>query len=474
MGINTYSRNSTFSNNVIRDIGLIENLGAVGMGCSFSAGGGHCTEDGDGIRIKIDNGADSGNNNFLIGNRLERIAYNGMDVFGFSNTIEHNVIIQPCYAKGDCGGVRTFGRDNLSTTDVYDLTFTENIIVDTIGNTDGCRDDFDTLFGFGLYIDHYSRNITVNGNTIISSTVHGILYQNSTGVVMDNTLYNNARTYPYNGSQVTVGSAPASVGAHSGNILYSLNPDARTLSVSASSQLGSSDYNYFFSPYRENHIHVDGDRSLVEWQVFSGKDVNSLEHWFTLEPGDPPKSKIFYNDTAQPKNISLGNVLYKDLDQNLVSGSLTLPPYQSQILIETGQGADLTVKLDLMGSLDTIPSAPITYTITISNQGIISATPVTLENPIPTEIISTTWLASPDTVTLVSGSRYTWEIDNLAPGEVYAITIFGQYTNALIAGTPLALLVQASTPSPEVNPDNNREILLLGSWDMIYLPMVQR
>ena len=157
MGIDSYARQSTISGNTIQDVGLIENLGAAGMGCDYSAGGGLCTEDGDGIRIKVDQADDTGNNMLISGNHLERIAYNGMDIFGHHNTLEHNVIRQACYAKGDCGGVRTFGSDNMSNTSVHDLLFDENLILNTSGNTDGCNTTYREEFGFGLYIDHNSR-----------------------------------------------------------------------------------------------------------------------------------------------------------------------------------------------------------------------------------------------------------------------------------------------------------------------------
>jgi uncharacterized repeat protein (TIGR01451 family) len=474
MGINTYSRSSTFSGNVIRDVGLIENLGAAGMGCGFNAGGGNCTEDGDGFRIKIDKGADSGNYNTLTGNRLDRIAHNGMDIFGYGNTIEHNVIVDPCFAKGDCGGVRTFGRDNLTSTNVYNLTFSENIIVNAIGNTDGCLSTYDALFGFGLYIDHYSRDITVEGNTIISSTVHGILFQDSTGTVTNNTLYNNGRTYPYAAGQVYVGASPAYVGTHTGNILFNLNPGARTLSANGLASLGSSDYNYFFSPYRAAQIAVSGDKTLATWQAYSGKDSHSKEHWYTQSAGEAPKSQIFYNDTSQTKMIDLGGMLYRDLDQNPVSGSISLSPYSSRVLIESGEAADLSVSMAVVGSADTLPSALVSYTITVTNQGIYTATPVTVDNPIPPEIENTSWQAVPSTVMLQTGTHYTWEIASLAPGETYVFTVTGQYSAALVAGTPLMVGSEVSTPSPEINPGNNHAMILLGEWQQVYLPLIQK
>ena len=333
MGIDLYSRNSTFNGNTIQDVGMIQNLGAAGMGCGMDGYGGNCTEDGDGLRIKVDQAADSGNTNTVQGNRLERIAHNGMDIFGHTNTIKNNVILQACAAKGDCGGIRTFGGGNLSTSPVHDLTFDGNIIVDTKGNTDGCRSDFDALFGFGLYIDNYSRNVTVTGNTIINSTVHGILFQNSTGSVTGNTLYNNGRTYPYGGAQVYLGGSPAAISNHSGNILYSLNPNAWTLALDNPALLGTSNNNAFFSPYKAADISASGAKTLAQWKTFSGKDGASTGNWFTLPTGAPVNSTIFYNDSSVAKTIDLGAAAYKDLNQNPVSGSLTLQPYKSRILV---------------------------------------------------------------------------------------------------------------------------------------------
>jgi uncharacterized repeat protein (TIGR01451 family) len=445
------------------------------MGCAFDDGGGSCTEDGDGIRVKISQPGDTGNSNTFFGNRIEKTAYNGIDVFGYNNTFEHNVIVQACYAKGDCGGVRTFGNNDLGSTPVHDLVFHENIIVDTIGNTDGCRSDFDDLFGFGLYIDNYSRNVAVSGNTIINSTVHGILFQNSTGSVTGNTLYNNGRTYPYGGAQVYLGGSPAALSSHTGNILFSLNPVAPTLSLENVGGFGLSDNNYFFNPYNTRHIQANGSKTLAAWQSFSGKDAHSKGNWFTLNPGDPPNSSIFYNDAAQPQTISLGSKLYKDLDQNPVSGSIALQPYQSRVLIYVGEAANLHLTMALSGVPDTIPGAPLTYTVTLGNQGGVSATGVVLTHLIPAQIINTTWAASPGCAfTLESGTRFVWDLANLPVGSSCTITIQGQYASDLTPGIPLLLEASATTTSLEADPGDNQAFLLLGTWLKVYLPLVLR
>lgn len=369
MGINTCARESTLTDNVIRDVGMVQNLGSAGLGCDFDAGGGACTEDGDGIRIKIDKADDTGNNNTLTGNRLERIAYNGMDVFGHHNTLDRNVITQACYTKGDCGGVRTFGRDNLSASAVHDLTISNNIIFDIPGNTDGCHSTYRPLFGMGLYIDNYSRDVLVSGNSIISTTFTGILYQESTGQILQNTVYNAASGTMYTGQVNLAGSnTRATV---SNNIMYGLTSNAWTVYASDLSNLPSSDYNYLFHPYINKHIGYGPSwtrYSFTGWQSFSGRDSHSKTNWFTQNSGDDPLSVIFYNDTRDGKTISLGNKRYLDLDQNQITGTLTLAPFTSKVLIDSGEIA-LTPEVLYF---ETSASPP--QTVTLKN---ITANPLT-------------------------------------------------------------------------------------------------
>jgi parallel beta-helix repeat protein len=178
--------------------------------------------------------------------------------------------------------------------------------------------------------------VTLDGNTVVSSTVHGILFQNATGSVTGNTLYGNGYARTYDGSQVYVGGSPSSVSAHTGNVLYGLQQHARTLWLDDPGRLGTSNNNYFFNPYRVNHIRAGSDQSLASWQSYSGKDGASVEHWFTLSPGDPSLSRIFYNDMQSAQLVDLGIRRYLDLDQNTVQGSITLQPFESVVLIDDG------------------------------------------------------------------------------------------------------------------------------------------
>jgi uncharacterized repeat protein (TIGR01451 family) len=476
MGINLGSRDSIFSDNVIRDVGIIENLGAAGLGCSFDGGGGQCTEDGDGIRIKIDEADDSGNNNTVTGNRLERVAYNGIDVFGYGNTFEHNVIHQACYTKGDCGGVRTFGRNNLSQTEAHDLVFNQNIIVNTIGNTDGCHSTYKSLFGFGFYIDHYSRDVTLTGNTVISSTVHGILYQDSTGTVTANTLYNNSRTANWSG-QVWLTGPPTYVSAHTDNVLYSLNGESWTLSLQESGVLGASDRNYFFSPYEVDHIRADGDQSLASWQGYSGKDGSSKESWFTLGAGEAPLSRIFYNDTAQVKEVDLGSARYLDLDQNERVGSIQLQPYTSRILIYDGEAVpDLSPSTKTASVTTPSIGDLITYVITVRNLSGPMTHTVALTDVVPSglDYVSGTLHASSGTWDDVLAPTLTWT-GTLAPSPVITIT-YAAVVTCTVPSTGTITLPQVITNMAIIVVPNcqtiTRTATIIANPYQVYLPLL--
>ncbi len=206
-GVTGYFAESTFEDNTIQNIALVKNLGKSGMGCDITWD--ECTENGDGFRIRSHDVRDSGFGNLLRYNHFARIGYNGVDVFGPENRLEYNFITQACYTKADCGAVRTFGSDSLASTDVYNLHLVGNIIVDIPGNVDGCHASR-AAFGMGLYIDNYSRDVEVRGNTVISTTISGILYQRSTGTATGNTVYNASSGTEYS-AQIDLGGSETRV-----------------------------------------------------------------------------------------------------------------------------------------------------------------------------------------------------------------------------------------------------------------------
>jgi hypothetical protein len=388
-GITGYFAESIFEDNEIKNIALIKNLGKSGMGCGITSG--ECTENGDGLRIRLYDVLDSGYGNTLRYNRFEKIGYNGVDVFGPDTTLEKNFITQSCYSKADCGGVRVFGSDNLATTTVYNIRLIDNIIVDIPGNVEGCHASR-AAFGMGLYIDNYSRDVETQGNTVVSTTISGILYQRSTGQIVNNTVFNASSGTEYS-AHIDLGGDETRATV-TGNQLYGLNNEAWTLYARSLSNFVASDYNYLFHPYVNNHIAYGPSwtrYTFANWKTFSDLEAHSKTNWFTQPAGEASRARIFYNPTQSLLAVDLGDRKYLDLDQNTVVGSITLSPFTSKILIDNGQ-ASLTL-LSMSPTLWGVDEAG-DFSLTVSGAGFTSNSVVR-------------WNGSDRPTALVSSSRLT-------------------------------------------------------------------
>lgn len=344
--VNSYTTNSTFRDNTIRDIALIENLGRDGMGCAIDQGGGFCTRDGMAMRFPVDKPALSGFGNTIEYNHLERTGSSGIQIFGANSVVQYNYIQESGYAKGDNGSISVYGNNNFTDTYAHDITIQHNIVVSATGNTDGASSYFQPRFGVGIYIDNYANNITVADNTVIASTIDGILFQNARGTITGNTVYNNNAGTMSRG-QIGLYSSSTQIASFQNNVLYGLNvidnfTFAKTLHTenADASNISVSDNNYYFNPYRSDNISVGFTlHTLAQWQTLSGLDANSKTNWFNLNVGDDPLSHIFYNNTKDSLVIDLGNRLYLDLDQNPVMDSITLAPFTSSVLVDSGEVA---------------------------------------------------------------------------------------------------------------------------------------
>ena len=330
-GIHTPSRETTVEGNIIRNIALIENLNESGMGCGMSGSEGTCTEDGAGLRIYRSSKGLSGNNFTVRYNRFERIGANGVMIFGYGNTVQYNVFSENCYAKGDCGAVNTFGGSSLATSPVHDIVVSNNIIRDTIGNTDGTHPNFRALFAFGLYIDHNSKAVTANGNTILRSTVHGILYQNSSGSVTNNVLVDNVSGSMWGDQVALVGSTALT--NFSGNVMVSRSDHAFDLGLVSASQVATAGSNRYDHSLSTGTINLNGQpKTLAQWQALSGKDAGSItttggivNAYFVIT--NETRSNMVYNFAAWPTC---------DLNGIEIAGTLSLAPYTSRVVYRCG------------------------------------------------------------------------------------------------------------------------------------------
>ncbi|GAB4144875.1 MAG: hypothetical protein OHK0017_03840 [Patescibacteria group bacterium] len=340
LGIYSESSDSTFSGNTVTDTALYSSMGARGFGAGI---GGFSDSTMAGTAIAIDkDGTNAALNNVLEYNVINKSGYSGFDIWGSGHTIRYNQVTNACYSKADCGAIRTFGSTSIASTTTKDITISNNILKDIRGNNKGVTNTKSQNFAFGLYIDNYSANIDASNNTIQNISVSGIRYQNSTGDISGNVVYDNSNNGTSRSQVDFTGSATAVT--FNNNVMYAKhnqpNNDVRNLTAPSLTGYASGDNNYYFHPYNANGqiVGVGTVRSLTGWKTYTvsqsnSRDANSKEAWYTFAQGDTDTSQIFTNNTASLVNVSLtGN--YKDLDQNPVSGTLTLPAFSSKVLIQ--------------------------------------------------------------------------------------------------------------------------------------------
>ncbi|MCI0344743.1 MAG: right-handed parallel beta-helix repeat-containing protein [Chloroflexi bacterium] len=334
-GIELYSVDTVVERNTVRNIGLMENLNADGLGCPLNGGG--CAIRGNGIRILVEDEVWSGNGNTIRLNRLEQIGWTGIDVKGPFNLIEHNVIVEPASTLAEGAGVRLYDGNVFANTRAHDITVRENVILDPVGETGGVGPpNVGYQWGFGINVD-YADDVEVIGNTVRGATSYGVIFSFAQGTATDNVVWNNSTGASGAGHFRVLDAAVGRV-TFLRNQVYGRLTNRPLLSIDAQANLLGSDDNYFFNPYT-NRLIRSADistiaMSLPEWQAASGLDLNSSASWFSLTAGEPDLSVLFVNDTEAPVVVPLAEPHF-DLDQNVVAGSFTLDPFSSRILITT-------------------------------------------------------------------------------------------------------------------------------------------
>jgi hypothetical protein len=335
-GIEMHSVDTVVERNTIRNIGLLAELTADGLGCALTLN--NCAIHGNGIRLAVDDQFWSGNGNTLRLNRLEQIGWTGIDVRGPFNLIEHNVIVEPSVTLAEGAGIRTYDGNVFNNSRAHDITVRENVVLDPVGEYHGMDPARSRFWGYGINID-YSDAVEVTGNTVAGATAYGLIFTFARGTATGNTLWDNTNG-PSGVAHVRVLDTNPAGGtsrvAFHGNAIYARLANRPLLSIETLAHITAADNNYYFNPFDNRLVRVSAispiAMTLSSWQATSGRDGSSSASWFSLFGGQPDPSVLFVNDTDTTVNIPLAED-YFALDQSVVTGSLNLAPFSSRILI---------------------------------------------------------------------------------------------------------------------------------------------
>ena len=173
-------------NNTIKNIGIIPGAGT------------NNNNSGDGIVIY-------GKNTLAEFNSIDSVGHSGIQ---FSNCdsvqVRNNYVSNFCLVRYDGGGIYSW---NNSTTTTHGQKIKDNIILNGNRASNGIGSE-SSLFVHGIYLDTYSTNIDLTGNTTANCSTSGIYILLSSDIkVTNNTSYNNGSqikfTYKY-GSQLQI------------------------------------------------------------------------------------------------------------------------------------------------------------------------------------------------------------------------------------------------------------------------------
>ncbi len=269
-------------------------------------------------------------------NRIESSGYVGILFGSEGNFAEYNIIKNAMATLNDGGGIYT----NCSRS-----TIRYNIILDTKGGMESSGSWPNISHGIWPEFLREYRESIIEYNTVIGSGSDGIFLPNNFEcIVRNNVCYDNERY------QMLVlgneGREQINVKQNhlvSGNVFYAAKPSQNTLYFDPRNDYGLWKDNYFCKPSSAKLIHEgrgwpgggkETAHTLEEWRAtFSWADVSPKTDIKKLTPEkEEDNSQIFVNDTEEAK-IFLLSGMWRDLDGGTVTGSITLEPYTSRILI---------------------------------------------------------------------------------------------------------------------------------------------
>lgn len=280
----------------------------------------------------------NGKNGVIKHNIIDTTGYSGIQFFKATNTfIDSNYVNYTCMVNDDGGAI--YGWQNSVAPGNY---IRNNIILNAVGVPEGTNADYHSAHG--IYVDDGGENLVIENNTVYKCRL-GIFIHNSRNLkIRNNTVFDNIYqlTLKKKGGYAIIDCDFINNKLVCGE-LYK-NKDVQYCLYEQYVDMGTNrfDSNYYVNPFRLKPIYYYTDAESFdltpeEWKQYDG-GPNGKSAPITFEESgiDNPDDLYFfeYNATKTPKYVTL-NETYMDFDGNIVSGTIEIPPYGSEILMRT-------------------------------------------------------------------------------------------------------------------------------------------
>lgn len=263
-----------------------------------------------------------GNNNLIEYNEIRKVGFNGITFNGNNVTIKNNYIDNFCFVKDDGGGIYTVNSDETSRSS---RKIIGNIITNGVGAPEGAYNPWGVP-AQGIYLDNGSMDVEITGNTVSNCIDQGIFIHNSRNIkIANNTVYDaksRCLALIEQANHTLIRNCTVT-----GNILFATLASQTLLYIHSDGgdekQFGTFSNNYYASPSTSNISSISSYMKTYESKAAIKTFTTPL--------------RFEYNPTQVNKKVAL-DAIYIDIKNNRYSGSLTLSPFTSVVLIKIGTG----------------------------------------------------------------------------------------------------------------------------------------
>lgn len=304
--------------NVIRRTALVAGYGQGGSQQSAAI---HCV--GGGLTIRR--------------NVIEDVGYVGIVLSGGNHLCEENIIRRAQLLLDDGGTIDINSHSNVVR---------RNLIFDTYGNRDVSNGQLESgwvhgRMGFCIFTQPNDNDNIIEQNTLANNTGGIFLDTTVNSRVRSNVVYNTTSAYIPWHLTLDADTTPMGMGDEiTDNVFYSLSSTQGFIRTVADYNSGFIDRNYYCNPYatvlmNENYTNV----TLAAWRArYPARDPNSVTSRVVFPAdavtGVPSEdSKLWVNTNDAPAVFGLQGNAYHDLDGNPVTGSISIAPFRSAVLV---------------------------------------------------------------------------------------------------------------------------------------------
>ena len=216
-------------------------------------------------------------------NRINGVGHNGITFVGDHIDVQYNFVQNFCQVKDDGGGIYAGIKTSNSPSEIQ----IKNNIVGA-GTPPGISygtPNLEVAHVNGIYLDRSNSDVTIEDNTVYGCAYFGLLFHNVRNTrIARNVLYNNKRTLGLFHSDR--GDRPMRGISFQNNELFSRQASQELIQIYSTHndyfQLGTINYNYYYSPLKREQIIRVSDRnfkatlySVAQWKADSPYDQST-------------------------------------------------------------------------------------------------------------------------------------------------------------------------------------------------------